>query len=364
MSSTIRHRALRERTTLFRLRALSAEGRLRAAARSIGALAATVGVVTVVVVALGANPGTVFKELVVGALGSKFTFGETVMIAALLSLTALAAAIPFSARLWNVGGEGQLYFGAFVAAGLSLSLPTNIPHGLFAPLVVVVAGLGGAVWALVPGVLKATINANEVIVSLMMTFIAVLLADYAITVVWPQGAAPQTANVPANATLPNIWPGTLITAGAPLAVFATVCAWLIMFRTALGFEIRAIGSNVHVCRLSGVRIRRVTILSFALGGTFAGLAGAVAVLGMNNALVSNFSENFGFLGIAVALVARLSPAWTLPSAFFFAILRVGSDSLQAASGLSPTVGEVLAATFIILLLAFRVIRLRYAEAVE
>src|SRR5581483_10450762 len=126
MSSTIGHEEIPDGPTLFRPGALSASTQLRTPARTLAALAATVGVVAIVVLALGANPGTVFKELVIGALGSKFTFGETVMIAAVLSLTALAAAIPFSARLWNVGGEGQLYFGAFVAAGLSLSLPTNI----------------------------------------------------------------------------------------------------------------------------------------------------------------------------------------------------------------------------------------------
>jgi simple sugar transport system permease protein len=337
---------------------------VRTLASPLAAVAATLGLVALVVSVLGADPGTVFKELVTGAIGSKFTLGETVMIASLLALTALAAAIPFSARLWNVGGEGQLYFGAFVAAGVSLTLPASLPHALLAPLVVAAATLGGAVWALVPGLLKAAINANEVIVSLMMTFIAILLADYAITVIWPQGTAPQTADVPGNSTLPNIWSGTLVTAGAPLALLAVLFAWVIMFRTALGFEIRAIGSNVHACRLSGIRIGRVTIVAFALGGAFAGLGGAVAVLGMNNALVSGFSGNFGFLGIAVALVAGLSPTWILPAAFFFAVLRVGSDGLQASSGLSPTIGEVLAATFIILLLAFRVIRLQYAEAVE
>ena len=114
-----------------------------------------------------------------------------------------------------------------------------------------------------------------------------------------------------------------------------------MSRTTLGFEIRAVGLNQRAAQMNGVRIGRIAIFAFALGGAFGGLAGAVTVLGMNNALVTGFSGNFGFLGIAVALVARLNPIWVIPSAFLFAILRVGSNSLQVSTGLSPTMGEVL-----------------------
>lgn len=348
----------------MRVRSIPKSQRVRSFGTSSVAVAATLAISSVLVLLLGANPATAARALVSGALGSTFTLGETVMIAAVLSLTALAATIPFSARLWNVGGEGQLYFGAFVAAGLSLTLPSTLPHFVFAPLVVIAATLGGALWGLIPGILKATINASEVIVSLMMTFIAIFLADYAITVLWPQGTAPQTAYVPGNSTLPALWSGSLITAGAPVALFAVCIAWVIMSRTALGFQIRAMGLNPRASRMNGVRIGRIVILAFALGGAFGGLAGAVSVLGMNNALVTGFSGNFGFLGIAVALVARLNPLWIIPSAFAFATLRVGSNSLQASTGISPTIGEVLAATLIILLLGFRVIRLQYAEVAE
>ena len=339
-------------------------GAQRSLGRSLVALLATVGIVAAIIAALGANPLDAFHALIVGALGNTFNFGQTVMITTILALTGLAAAIPFSARLWNVGGEGQLYFGAFTAAGVALTLPPDLPHWFFAPLVVLASAAGGAVWGAVPGVLKAGFGANEVITSLMMTFVAILLADYAITVLWPQGALPQTKYVPTGATLPNIWAGTLVTAGAPLAVLAVLVAWLLVSRTALGFEIRAIGLNTNAARLNGIPIKRVTVLTFLAGGAFAGLAGGINVLGMNNALIDHFSGEFGFIGIAVALVARLSPAWILPSAFFFAVLRVGSGTLQVETGLSKSVGEVIVATFLLLLLNLHVIRLRYAEAVE
>jgi simple sugar transport system permease protein len=321
-----------------------------------------VGVVAAIISGLGASPGSAFQALVSGALGNKFDFGQTVMITSLLALTGLAAAVPFSARLWNVGGEGQMYFGAFTAAGVALTLPSNLPHWFFAPFTVLASAAAGAAWGLVPGILKASVGANEVITSLMMTFIAILASDYAITSLWPQGASPQTADVPQASTLPNIWSGTLTTAGAPIAVVSVLIAWLLMSRTRLGFEIRAIGLNANASRMNGMRIGRATVLAFMIGGAFAGLAGGINVLGMNGSLVDHFSANFGFLGIAVALVARLSPIWILPSAFFFAVLRVGSNALQVETQLSPTVGEILAGTFVLLLLMFRVIQLRYTEA--
>ena len=337
---------------------------LRSTGRTGAALVGSLVIFALVIVILGANPFTAFRSIYEGSLGNKFNFGQTVMITSLLALTGLAAAIPFSARLFNVGGEGQLYFGAVVAAGSALTLPATTPHVVFVAVVVALSVLGGALWAAVPGVLKATVNANEVITSLMMTFIAILAANYAITVVWPQGAVPQTENVPTPATMGNIWEGTLVTSGVIFAAAAVLIAWVIMVRTTLGFEIRAAGLNRNAARMSGVHIGLVTVVSFALGGAFAGLAGAISVLGINGALVTGFSGSFGYLGIAVALVARLQPAWIIPSAFLFAALRVGSNGLQVDTGLSPAVGEALVATLVLLLLAFRVIRLSYAEAAE
>jgi len=346
----------------FRSIAVRHETTLRSLAGTIVAVALTLGVIAAVLAGLGANPWSAARGLVSGALGNRFNIGQTVMIASLLILTGLAAAIPFSARLWNIGAEGQMYFGAFVVAGLGLTLPSDMSRWLLCSILVLASLVAGAVWALVPGVLKATINANEVIVSLMMTFIALEVADYGITALWPQPAAPQTRYLPVNATFPSIWTGTLVTAGAPLALAAVIVAWVVMRRSGLGFEIRAIGLNSRAAQMNGMRVGRVTIVAFAMGGAFAGLAGAINVLGMNNALVSGFSGNFGYLGIAVALLARLDPTWIIPSAVLFAILRVGSNGLQVQTGLSPDVGEIVVATFVILLLVFKVIRLRYAEA--
>jgi ABC-type uncharacterized transport system permease subunit len=336
---------------------------LRGVLRILIAFAATIAIFAVLIELLGADAGTAFRAVWDGSFGNKFNFGQTLMITALLAATGLAAAIPFRAQLWNVGGEGQMWFGAFVVLAVALNLPESMPNGLAVALLVVVGMIGGAVWGLVPGLLKATINANEVITSLMMTFVAIELGAWAIDGIWPQGASNQTESVPLNAQMPNIWTGTLVTWGAPLAAVAVVVAWVVMSRTRLGFEIRAIGLNPDAARMNGMSVGKIAIVTFTLGGAFAGLAGAIFILGINSALPAGFSlNNFGYLGIAVALVARLNPGWIIPSALLFAALRVGSDGLQATTGLSTTVGQILVAVFVVLLLSFRLIRFSYPEA--
>jgi general nucleoside transport system permease protein len=331
--------------------------------RVLGALAATIAIFAILLQLLGSDFVTALNAVTDSAFGNKFNLGQTLMMASILIATGLAAAIPFRAQLWNVGGEGQMWFGAFVTIGIALNLPKGMAPGVADAILVVAAMVAGAVWGLVPGILKATINANEVITSLMMTFIAIELGNWAIDGIWPQGASNETMSVPANTLMPNIWTGTLVTWGLPLAVIAAIVAWALMNRTSLGFEIRAVGLNPRTAQMNGMSVSKVAIVTFAVGGAFAGLAGSIFILGVNGALPSGFPlNNFGYLGIAVALVARLSPLWILPSALLFAALRVGSDGLQASTGLSTTVGQILVALFVILLLAFRLIRFSYPEA--
>jgi ABC-type uncharacterized transport system permease subunit len=342
--------------------------RVEAAVRTAAALAVTIGVFAALVAALGAEPLSSFRAIWNGAGlgGNKYFFGQTVMDTALLALTGLAAAVPFSARLWNVGGEGQYVFGAFCSVAMALTVPSSWPDWLQQLIIVLAASLGGAVFAAIPGILKAAINANEVIISLMMTFVAIKLTDYAITDLWA-GTGTNTTSAPdGGALLAQIWtPGTTVTVGAPMAVGALAIVWLIMARTGLGFQIRATGLGPHTAKLSGMGIKRVTVLSFVIGGACAGLAGSVYTVGVaNGTLGQGFSANFGYLGVAVALVARLNPAWVLPSAFLFGALRVGGANLQVSTGLSNTVSDLLVAVFVILMLSFKVIRLRYAEAVQ
>jgi len=332
--------------------------------RTLLSLAGTLVAMSILVWALGANPLEVVEAIVVGALGNPFNIGQTVVITGILILTALAAAIPFAARLWNVGGEGQMTVGAVAAAVLGIVLPNTWSRWLLVPVIIMGSMAAGALYGAVPGWLKARFDASEIVTSLMLNFVAASLAAWIIFDVYPEGFVQRTEAIHVNAELPRPIDGSLVDVGIIIAFATAVIAWFVMKHTRLGFSIRAIGANNLASRLSGIRTDRVTVQTFLMAGAFAGLAGSLVVQGRDHSLLQDFSANLGFLGIGVALVARVHPLWIIASASFFAILRVGSNSLQAGAGLSPVVGEIVIATFVILLMVTKVIKFRYPESVD
>lgn len=332
--------------------------------RTLWSLAGTLVAMSALVWLLGANPLEVVEAIVVGALGNPFNIGQTVVITGILILTALSAAIPFSARLWNVGGEGQMTVGAVAAAVLGIVLPGTWSPWLLIPVVMMGSVVAGALFGAIPGWLKARFDASEIVTSLMLNFVAASLAAWVIFDVYPEGFVQRTEAIHVNAEFPRPIDGSLVDIGILVAVVTAIIAWFVMKHTRLGFSIRAIGANNPASRLSGIRTDRVTVQTFLMAGAFAGLAGSLVVQGRDHSLLQDFSANLGFLGIGVALVARLHPLWIVASALFFAILRVGSNSLQAGAGLSPVVGEIVIATFVVLLMVTKVIKFRYPENVD
>jgi len=330
-------------------------------ARTLLSLGATLAAMALLVWALGASPIAVVKAIAVGALGNSFNIGQTVITTGILIATALAAAIPFSARLWNVGGEGQMTVGAIAAAVLGIELPATWSPWLMIPLVMAGSMAAGALYGALPGWLKARFDASEVVTTLMLNFVAIAAAAWVIFEVYPEGFVQRTEPITTTAELPRPLEGSLIDIGILVALAAAVVAFFIIRYTRLGFSIRAIGANGRAARLAGIRPERVTVQAFLLAGAFAGLAGSLIVQGRDHSLLQDFSANFGFVGIGVALVARLHPLWVIASALFFAVLRVGSNNLQAGAGLAPVGGEIVIATFVILLMVTKVIRFRYPE---
>ena len=275
----------------------------------------TLLVVSILILAIGANPWQAARAIIEGSVTKQFFLGQTLMIASILALTGLAAALPFTSRMWNVGAEGQMFAGAIVAAAIGIELPAGTPRILFVSVIIVGSFLGGGFWGFIPGALKAWFGASEIVTTLMLNFVAVFAASYVISEVWPDPFSQKTTSIAENAKLPEIWEGANVDIGLPIAIVAAVLAWVLMQRTSLGFSIRAIGANANAARLAGVHTTRVTILTFFIAGGFAGLAGAIAVAGIFDDLDLNFSSNYGFIGIAVALLARLKPLLVIPAAF-------------------------------------------------
>ena len=227
--------------------------------------------------------------------------------------------------------------GAVAAAVLGIVLPADWPAALLIPVIVMTCLITGAFWASIAGWLKARFDTNEIVSTLMLNFIAGYLAVWVISEVFPQGFVNRTDDIH-----PCRLPGSGLTGlGIWLAVGAAVAVWILMSRTRSRVRDRAIGANPRVIQLAGIQSRPRDRARFRGGwGLCRSRRGSRRPVG-DHALLERFSANFGFLGIGVALVARLHPLAVLPVAFAFGALRVGSNSLQAVAGLSPSMGEIL-----------------------
>jgi general nucleoside transport system permease protein len=324
------------------------------------AIVVALAILTVFFLILGADPIKAFEGMWKGALGDKIALGQTLLVTAPLIFCALAAAVPFSARIFNIGGEGQLIAGAVGSTAVAFWCA-----GLDPTLLIILSLLGavvaGAIWSLIAGVLKAYASANEVIVTLMLNFVAALVANYVISGTWRDPVAPQTETLPSGSSLPTILGNSGANIGVLIAVVAAIVCTVLLFRTRLGFGIRATGLSPTAARLSGFGTVMTILAVFAVAGACAGLGGGVEVLGNHHALVEGIASNYGFTGIAVALVARLNPLGTVPVAFVFAAITVGSNTLPATTGVSASSSLIVVAVFVLTLLALHVIRVAYPE---
>ena len=301
---------------------------------------------------IGADPVRAFDQMATAAVGSPFAISTTIVKTLPRLLAALGIAIALRAGLWNIGAEGQLYIGAAATAGLALYGPQ-----LGFPLLLVIAlaaGMfAGAAWAFIPGFLRAQRGVSEVITSLMLVYIAIGIVNYLVEGPWlvPGGTFPASAIVPADAKLPILVPKTLANAGILVAIAAVLAAWVIMDRSAFGLRLRAVGGNERAAEASGVPVRRMIILAMVVSGAFAGLAGAVEVLGTRGRLIEGFSPGYGFEAIAIALLGGLNPFGITAAALLFGALDAGGAGLQASgSGVPSAVVQLTAALAVIYVL--------------
>lgn len=239
-------------------------------------------------------------------------FSETVVKAIPLTMAALGVSLAFRARLWNIGAEGQFYGGVLASTALALTFP-NLPAPVIIPMMVAAGLLGGAVWGFLPGLLRAWLDVNEIISSLMLNYVALLLTDYFIFGPWrdPKGFNfPVTATFSDAAHLPILVDRTRIHFGLVFAIIAAGFVWLLVSRTRWGFELKVMGDNLKAARYAGINITRNIIIAFLLSGALAGLAGMSEVTGVAGRLQQNISPGYGYTAIIIAWLARLNP-WAI-----------------------------------------------------
>ncbi|WJW68175.1 ABC transporter permease [Candidatus Chlorohelix allophototropha] len=277
--------------------------------------------------ASGKDASFVFGEIFRSAFVENFS--ETVVKAIPLALTGLAVAIAFRVRLWNIGAEGQFYAGVLAATALALGFPT-LPAWVIIPAMLLAGMLGGALWALLPAILRAWLEVNEIISSLMLNYVAVLLADYFIFGPWrdPKGFNfPVTATFSDSARLPIIVEGTRIHFGLILALVVATLLWL-LGRTRWGFELKVMGDNLNTARYAGIKVTRNIIFAFLLSGAVAGLAGMSEVTGVAGRLQQGISPGYGYTAIIVAWLARLNSWSILLVAVLFGGLLASGFTMQ------------------------------------
>ncbi|HOU00492.1 MAG TPA: ABC transporter permease [Anaerolineaceae bacterium] len=287
---------------------------------------------------LGANPLVAYGALAQGAFGSFNAFTETLVKAVPLLLVGLGTCIAYRGSVTNIGGEGQMIIGAILSTWFGLTF-TELPGWLAIIIAMLLGIIGGMIWGGIPGILKAYFNVNEILSTVMMNAIAVQVMNYLmrgpmIDPVQREAASqiPQTARLLETYRLPRLSP-TRLHMGLLIAILLAVAVYFLLWRTTLGYRIRAVGQSQPASKYGGIDVKKHIVVALLLSGAFAGLAGMMQVYGVNYRMITDgsatgFTGNAGFNGIVAALFGQLHPLITIPASVLFGGLLVGANAMQ------------------------------------
>jgi simple sugar transport system permease protein len=306
------------------------------------AAALTLVVGVVMFAALGYDPGKALTSFFIKPVENLYGVTELLVKATPLLLCALGLAVGFRGGVWNIGAEGQLTMGAVAAGGLALAFHGEEP-GWLLPAMVLAGALGGAAWAAIPAFLRARFNTNEILTSLMLTYVAVQFLGYLVHGPWrnPQGFNfPQTRDFGDGAIIPLLVEGTRLHLGVILAGIAVIAAWLLLDRSYLGFQIRVSGLAPRAAAYAGYPVSRIVWAGFLAGGAMAGLAGMMEAAGPIGKLQPLISPGYGFAAIIVAFLGRLNAFGILLASLLVALLYLGGEIAQIDLKVPPAVTGV------------------------
>lgn len=299
----------------------------------------------------GYSPGDAFSAALWGSVSSSYRTANMMARIMTITLAGLAAAIPFIAGVWNIGGDGQITVGAFAAAYVGISL-TGLPTFVHLSLAISAAMLAGAVWAAIPAFLLLKYKANEIVTTIMMNYVAFLLTDYFVNYPFkePGSACAQTVRMPESATLSQLVPMSNLNMGIFIALAAFIVIVFFVRRTIWGYEWRILGSNEQFGRYGGIKSNRMRFLSMCVGGALAGLAGSILVLGVFHRFLPNISGGVGFNGVLIALIAANSPLLVLVVASIFGWLQSGVIGMESKMGITVQFSDILQSMIILMVI--------------
>ena len=320
-----------------------------------------------VILTAGGNPLYAYMGLFQGAFGSAKAWSETAVWASPYIFAGLAVALAFKGGLFNIGAEGQLALGAVVAAWVGYALPevlgTSLPAIIHLPLAIGLGVLAGALWGAIPGALKAYTGGHEVINTIMMNYIALNMVSFLLIGPMkdpnPQNVSARTPPIAESARIAPIFEGFRIHWGFVFALVMAAVVWWLLWKTTFGFEIRTVGSNPDAAKYAGINVKRTIILTMALSGLLAGLAGVIEVTGLNYRHELGFSVGYGFDAIAIALLGKTHPFGVVLAAILFAGMRNGGTRMQFLTQIPVDVISVIQALILLFVATDAIIRYIY-----
>lgn len=329
------------------------------AAVVLAAALAAMGIGALVFAAVGADVVKAYGVILTEPLKDLIGITEIAVRAIPLTLIALGIAIAFRSGTLNIGAEGQMLMGILASSAAAIALP-DLPKPLLIPLAVLAGAAGGAVWGAAAGILKARLGVNEILSTVMLNYIAAQFYTFLLRgpMMDPEelvtgSGTPQSVRIPRAAWLDRLIPGTRLHAGAYLALALAVVVFILLWRTSAGFRMRAAGAEAKAARYAGIRVERYVVAAMLLSGAFAGIAGAVEILGVHRRAIEGVSGGYGFTGIVVSLFGGLHPAGILPASFFFGLLLLGADMTQRLADVPANMVLVLQGAIILAIVSAR-----------
>lgn len=290
----------------------------------------------------GIEPLTGMAVLFKGAFGSRFAIEDCLIKAIPIFLCSLGVAVAFRLQVWNIGAEGQFALGAVGATWVALSFP-GLPGPILLPAMIAMAALAGGLWGMIPAILRQRLRTNEIIVTLMMNYIAILFLDFLVYGVWKDPASfgfPMTREFPPQAVVGRI-ASTSVNWGLAHCLALGTVVWVFIRFTRIGFELKAAGDSVRAARYAGIPYDRLVVLVMVISGALAGWAGFLEASATINRLQPSIMVGYGYTAIVVAWLARLNPLSIALASFLLAGLRVGVENLQLDLQVPAAFGGIL-----------------------
>ncbi len=329
------------------------------AAVVVAAAAAAMGIGAIVLAAVGADIMKAYAVILTEPLKDLIGVTEIVVRAIPLSLIALGIAVAFRSGILNIGAEGQMMMGILASSATAIALG-SLPKPVLVPLAILAGAAGGAAWGGLAGLLKARLEVNEILSTVMLNYIAAQFYTFLLRgpMMDPEelvmgSGTPQTLRMPRSAWLDRLIPGTRLHTGVFIVLALAVVVFVLLWRTPVGFRMRAAGAEAKAARYAGIKVQRYLVVAMLLSGAFAGTAGAVEILGVHRRAIEGVSGGYGFTGIVVALFGGLHPAGIIPASLFFGLLLLGADMTQRLADVPANMVLVLQGAIILAIVSAR-----------